>query len=296
MISRQSITSLLSMWRFGNFKAELFSAMYLASIGYKGYKNISPLGGPDDGRDLEDVSGKNFVACYFPTMEQESFSSIRRKYNSDIEKALGKGAQSFVFITGQVLQDRQKKILESYSSDIASKVISGDEIAAHICRPENAHLREELGFFAERPISNDKNFCKSLYNSIDFQSLIEAANSCIPPISFSGYFVQFYDDLARFQETAEPSLLSDALKVKYFSWLDAISLLDEEVFDSEHYFYAAPTRTFNLHRLGDRLEGLPTREFTKISNIKKAAFKDFTDTTLALIHHARDEHGLMVKR
>ncbi|MEN1834282.1 hypothetical protein PflCFBP13510_19615 [Pseudomonas fluorescens] len=296
MSSRQSITSLLTMWHLGNVKAELFTNMYLASVGYGGFKNRSPLGGPDGGRDLENESDRHFVACYFPTMEQKSFSSIQKKYNSDIDKALAKGARHFTFVTGQILQDKQKKTLESYSSKIKSKVISGDDIAAHVCKPENSHLRQELGIVTDHQFSNDKIFCKNLYKEINFRALIEAANSCIPPISFSGYFVQFFDDLARFQETAEPSLLSDTLKGFYYSWLEAISVVDEEIFDSYDYFYAAPTQTFNLHRLGDRVKGLPTSEFTKISDVKKAGFKNFTDATLALIHHIRDEHRLMIQR
>ncbi|AXL70883.1 hypothetical protein QOT74_14045 [Pseudomonas aeruginosa] len=191
MSMQSSILSVLRMWPNGQTKSEILTGMYLASIGYPKLRNISHLGGRDGGRDLESLDGEHYVACYFPMQEQMNFESIKDKFKSDLEKAKRNRASGFTFFTGQIIQNHQKENLKKFSGDIEVRIISGDEIAAHVCRVENSALRAELGFVERAQTSPDEVFSRNLFSRVNFESLIKAISESIPPNTFSGYFLGF---------------------------------------------------------------------------------------------------------
>lgn len=216
MSMQSSILSVLRMWPNGQTKSEIFTAMYLASIGYPKLRNMSPLGGRDGGRDLESLDGEHYIACYFPMQEQMNFESIKGKFISDLEKAKRNRASEFTFFTGQTIQNQQKENLKKFGGDVGIKIISGDEIAAHVCRIENGALRAELGFVDRVQASPDEVFSRNLFSKVNFESLIEAINESIPPNTFSGYFLSFFDDFESVRQAAQPSLLSPKLERALF--------------------------------------------------------------------------------
>lgn len=110
MSMQSSILSVLRMWPNGQTKSEIFTAMYLASIGYPKLRNMSPLGGRDGGRDLESLDGEHYVACYFPMQEQMNFESIKGKFISDLEKAKEIELLSLRFSLVKLFKISKKKI------------------------------------------------------------------------------------------------------------------------------------------------------------------------------------------
>jgi hypothetical protein len=96
----------LSFWRDGSTKAERLAAAALRLSGYEEIDPQSPLGGPDESKDiLCRKGGLSWVAAvYFPTGPTR-FTAIRKKFQSDLDGAPSEH-KGFIFVTNQTLRAR----------------------------------------------------------------------------------------------------------------------------------------------------------------------------------------------
>src|SRR4051812_41041999 len=95
----------LSNWDRGQTDAERLGAHLLAYYGYTDIDPIHPRGGPDGGKDIKcQLDDEPWIgACYFPK-GQQSFKSIKEKFDADLVGARKHSLKGFVFITNQELK------------------------------------------------------------------------------------------------------------------------------------------------------------------------------------------------
>lgn len=100
-------------WPSGQGPAERLAAQVLYAEGYTGVDPSHPLGGPDRGKDA--VAQKNglvwAMAVSFPR-GQQSFASIKSKFEEDVAKARAGGFDAIAFVTNQELRLGQRADLE----------------------------------------------------------------------------------------------------------------------------------------------------------------------------------------
>ena len=269
-----SIASVLRMWPYSAGKAEVFVTAFLSYIEYPRLENVAPLGGRDGGRDLQSLDGTLRVACYFPIKEFKPYDEIEAKFLSDMEKARKGGAESFTFVTGQMLQRAEKLKLKELSFTKDTTIYDCNDILSVVSAPEAGFLRAELGF-PEIKKSHDQDFFKALFSTVNFSKLIHLFNESLEPKIFPYGFLEVFDNLIIFRRTAQPGLLSDELKNAYLSWGSALDGFHEQLLGLEQFDYRDENQTFVMKRV-------PYAEFQGISDAVSTAFSDLAEYTMEL--------------
>lgn len=269
-----SIASVLRMWPYSAGKAEVFVNAFLSYIEYPRLENVAPLGGRDGGRDLQSLDGALRVACYFPIKEFKPYDEIEAKFLSDMEKARKGGAESFTFVTGQMLQRAEKLKLKELSFTKDTTIYDCNDILSVVSAPEAGFLRAELGF-PEIKKSHDQDFFKALFSTVSFSKLIHLFNESIEPKIFPYGFLEVFDNLNIFRRTAQPGLLSDELKNAYLSWESALDGFHQQLLGLEQFDYRDTNQTFVMKRV-------PYAEFQGISDAVNTAFSDLAEYTMEL--------------
>ena len=104
-----STESQLRDWRLGPVVSQRLGADLLQLSGYVDVEPIAVMGGPDRGRDVLCRRGTidYVVAIYFPTGDQ-TFPTVRRKFNRDLSSASRHGRPGFGFVTNQNLTSGER--------------------------------------------------------------------------------------------------------------------------------------------------------------------------------------------
>lgn len=150
----------LTGWRFGSTIAERLCADLLPIEGYKDIDPQSPLGGPDDKKDIICYrEGVRFVAaCFFPTTLQD-YNQIKTKYLDDLSGAKRNNAEGFIFFTNQRITPFQRSELVNLASQSGVKIIEiyhVERIRSILDSPKGYGLRLhylEIGLTKEEQIS-----------------------------------------------------------------------------------------------------------------------------------------------
>jgi hypothetical protein len=102
----------LTGWRWGATIAERLCADILSIEGYQDIDPQSPLGGPDDKKDIICYrNGVRFVsACFFPPTLQD-YNQIKTKYQVDLPGVERNSAEGFIFFTNQRVTPFQRQEL-----------------------------------------------------------------------------------------------------------------------------------------------------------------------------------------
>lgn len=245
---RNSISSVLRMWPFGVLQSEIFVNAFLSYVGYPRLVNVAPLGGRDDGRDLQSLDGILRVACYFPIKEYRPYEDIKRKYLSDLNKAERAKAQKFSFVTGQVLQLAEKETLLGLSYTRQTEIFGCSDILNIVSAPGAAHLRAELGF-PEVNESHDHAFFTSLYSIVSFKNLIYLFEESLPPRIFPMGFFEIFDTLAIFDRTAQPELLTEEMHTAYRNWTSRVYDFSHHLLDLENFEAIFNNRTLVMKKV-----------------------------------------------
>lgn len=106
----------LSFWRDGSTKAERLAAALLRLSGYEQIDPQSPLGGPDQKKDILCSKGgvSWVVAVHFP-IGPVRFAQTKKKFISDFAGA-SREVGGFVFVTNQTLSPGQRQSLAALAS------------------------------------------------------------------------------------------------------------------------------------------------------------------------------------
>ena len=283
---QNSISSVLQMWLLGSPKAEIFTNLYLSSLGYERLQNIAPLGGPDGGRDLESLDGTVVVACYFPVKKLASFKKIQSKFMSDMKKAHACGAEKFIFVTGQILQQADKRKLIKLSAIHSTEIHDCTDISNKVAAPESGYLRAELGF-PDNKESPEKDFFRRLYKIVDFPKLIELFHISLPPRKFPSGFISFFDSVEKFNCSAEPGLLGKQLKTAFCNWSKAVEEFEHQINDPDRFDNVDAQRSYVLIKM-------PYVTSQRIGAEIKAAFTNLHQETNALTRLAAEKHRISI--
>ncbi len=271
---QNSITSVLRMWPHSSGKSEVFVTAFLSSIGYPRLENVAPLGGRDDGRDLQSLDGSLRVACYFPVKEFKPYEAIEAKFLSDMNKAHKAGAERFTFVTGQMLQLAEKVKLRGLSFITDTTVYDCNDILNVVSAPEASFLRAELGF-PDKKSSYDHEFFETLFSTVSFSTLIHLYNQSMEPKIFPSGFIELFDNLDIFNQTAQPKLLSEDLKMAYVGWVDSVYSFQHQLLGLDQFDYVFENETFLM-------KNVPSAQFQGIYDTVNTAFADLAKGTMGL--------------
>jgi hypothetical protein len=131
-------------WTNGQGQSERLAAQVLAYEGFTGIDPSHPLGGKDGGKDAFcRRDGLRWVmAVYFPK-GRKRFSTISKKFGSDLEAAKTSGAEAFVFVTNQELRLAERSALSAPRSD-RIEVYHLERLTAILDTPDMAGVRKQF--------------------------------------------------------------------------------------------------------------------------------------------------------
>lgn len=134
---------ILQNWDKGKTFSERMSGKILEIEGYEGIDPQSPMGGPDDTKDIicYKNSKKYVVGCYFPTT-QKYFSEIEKKFNGDIEGVKKHKADGFVFVTNQKITPGERLKLSS-NQTCEINIYHGERVCGILDSPKGYGVRLE---------------------------------------------------------------------------------------------------------------------------------------------------------
>ncbi|OLS60555.1 hypothetical protein [Pseudomonas putida] len=284
---QNSIASVLRMWPYSAGRAEVFVNALLSYVGYPRLENVAPLGGRDGGRDLQSLDGTLRVACYFPIKEFKPYDEIEAKFLSDMEKAQKGGAESFTFVTGQVLQLAEKLKLKNFSFTKDTSIYDCNDILNVVSAPEAGFLRAELGF-PDTKKSHDQDFFEILFSTVIFSKLIHLFNQSSEPKIFPSGFFEIFDALNIFRQTAQPGLLSDDLKNVYLNWGGAVDGFHLQLLELDQFDYRYENHTLIM-------KSFPYDEFQGVSDAVNTAFSDLVEYTMELAKFVEEKLRLPIR-
>lgn len=280
---QDSISSVLRMWPHSAGHAERFVNAYLGSLGYA-LENVAPLGGKDGGRDLQSFDGSLVVACYFPIKEYMPYEKIKKKFMADVKSAHEHSAESFIFVTGQILQLAEKRKLTKLSPIADTKVYDCLDILNKVCAPESGYLRAELGFPDDKA-SPEKDFFRRLYKKISFTHLIKLILDSAPPRKYSKGFIAFFDSIDEFRRSAFPQVLGPELEKAFYKWDEAARKFEGHLNDPDRFdTIDAP--------LGYAITKMPYPELQRVSAEVNVVFQSLHQETIALARLVAEKHKI----
>jgi hypothetical protein len=152
----------LREWDKAHVDSERLAAGLLCCTGYEDIDPSHPLGGPDGGKDIKCVRDGHFVVAgvYFPRGQQK-LSSIIKKFNEDLAKAVKNDAEEFVFVTNQELTLKKREDLKTLAKPIETEIYHLERISTFLDTPKGYPLRLEflqLGMTIEEQLAfiNDR--------------------------------------------------------------------------------------------------------------------------------------------
>lgn len=143
----------LREWTSGQTPSERLAAQLLVASDYKDVDPSHPLGGPDGGRDGEcSYQGKPALyAVYFPRGEQ-TFATIKDKFESDLESALKHSVQRLAFVTNQELKLSERQKLRELNNRVEIDLFHLERIAVLLDQPEMHSIREQYLSILSGPV------------------------------------------------------------------------------------------------------------------------------------------------
>lgn len=231
-------------WDKGHAASERLAALILINEGFDAIDPSHPLGGKDGRKDiLCQFNGSRWIgAVYFPRGQQR-FSSIKKKYCSDILGVNTNQAKGIVFFTNQEISLSERKEIEEYDNTIDVRIYHLERISDILNTPMMYGVRldfleiemtkeEQLAYFShisEKGISRLEKKINDLSNSIiehaenrnifkeddeDIRSLdevMEMEHTFFDKIWFDRHMGLAYR-VDKGSETVEPTIWKDALK------------------------------------------------------------------------------------
>lgn len=145
-------------WSSGSTTAERLAAAVLLLEGFADIDPQAPLGGADYGKDiLCTKGGKQYVAAvYFPPTEKR-FSSIRKKFRSDLDGSKQHKRDGIVFLTNQhlTIAERDELVALALSAGKECLIYNRERLRATLDAPTGYGIR--FGFL-RIPMSVDEQF------------------------------------------------------------------------------------------------------------------------------------------
>lgn len=136
----------LRVWDKEQSPSEKLAAQILFSEKYESIDPSHPLGGPDGLKDILCVKdGKKYIAaCYFPR-EQQNFSALKKKFESDLIGVETNKADGIAFVTNQELTLGEREVLlDLMADDKQLDLFHLERIAAILNAPINYGTRLEF--------------------------------------------------------------------------------------------------------------------------------------------------------
>lgn len=151
---------ILQNWREGHTQSERLCAEILHIEGYKKVDPQSPLGGPDNLKDIIcEYEGKKWIAaCYFPQTIR-NFNEIKNKFENDLNGIQRNNAHGLVFFVNQKLTPGNRTQLASIAEPNPVEIYHLERLTALLDSPKGYGVRlqflhvpmtpeEQIGFFS----------------------------------------------------------------------------------------------------------------------------------------------------
>ena len=143
----------LREWTKGQGPSERLAAQILIQQGFHDFDPSHPLGGKDGGKDaIANKDGIRFaMAVYFPR-GQQTFNSIKAKFDNDLAGARQNSAQGIVFVTNQELTLGEREAIKEDTAPTIVELYHLERLTAVLDIPGMAKVREQfLDIEAENP-------------------------------------------------------------------------------------------------------------------------------------------------
>ncbi len=213
----------LKNWRFGRTIAECLAADILSLEGFKSIDPQAPIGGPDGVKDiLCEKDGINMVCgVYFPSTDQ-AFSSIKEKFENDLEGVHKNKRNGFVFITNQELTigQREELVALAKNKDYFCEIYHLERLRAILDNPIGYGVRLEylrITMSEEEQISYFKNRDSQILlqlkaNQLGYDRLVQSMERMEEYITRSSLAEKVGNPRAKFDSLSEEEVKS-ALKM-----------------------------------------------------------------------------------
>lgn len=132
-------------WDKGQTPSERLAATLLRSDGYQNIDPSHPLGGKDGGKDALVTTNENLkliIAVYF-ARGQQTFNTIKKKFNTDLEGVESNNADGIIFFTNQELKLSKRTDLIKSSEKIV-ELYHLEKISTLLNIPQNYGVRLEF--------------------------------------------------------------------------------------------------------------------------------------------------------
>lgn len=132
-------------WTNGQGPSERLAAQILQEEGYIGLDPSHPLGGKDGGKDAicKKEDEKWVMAVYFPRGEQ-TFASIRDKFEGDLCGVEANGAAGIAFVTNQELRLSERQELISLAGSTGVDLFHLERITTILDKPSMGAVRKQF--------------------------------------------------------------------------------------------------------------------------------------------------------
>lgn len=179
-----STTLLLTHWERQSTVAERMCADILRLEGFTDLDPQSPIGGPDDGKDiLCNKGGASFAAaCYFPT-KPVSFVKTKDKFESDLEASLKHKREGFIFLTNQSLTPGNRTDLEVIAAGKGKRALIFHREYLRVCLDSPSGYGVRLKHL-NIPLSTEEQFAYFASSREAVTQAISENTSAIQRISF----------------------------------------------------------------------------------------------------------------
>lgn len=189
----------LREWTAGQGPSERLAAQILLDTGFSALDPAHPLGGPDGGSDGQaSIGGQVWrYGVYFPR-GQQPFTTISKKFSSDLDGCKKLGGAGFAFVTNQELQLAERHKLTELSAPLPVEIFHLERLTATLDAPRMSSVRSQfLGIETEHEARSD-------HRDADRRRLGELLD-LLPSDSDTIVFLRDYDLGGPFRwETLEP--------------------------------------------------------------------------------------------
>ena len=213
--ARETRSRLLE-WDKGQAPSERLASIIIATDGFSNIDPSHPLGGKDGKKDgfLEKDDSKLILAVHFPR-GQQSFLSIKKKFEDDIKGVKENHVDGIVFVTNQELRLNERNTLQRTDKNFLIEIYHLERLTTLLHVPENYGTRLEfldIEMTSEELIAlysqRDKNHLKQLK---EISELLEKTTNQLIGYSTGGNSYPHVDIDSKIQNN---KLLKISIRVK----------------------------------------------------------------------------------
>lgn len=132
-------------WTKGQTPSERLAAQILIHEDFKDLDPSHPLGGQDGGKDGSATKGGRRFAMgvYFPR-GQQTFKSIKDKFENDVTGAKSSAVEGIAFVTNQELRLSEREEMRALAKPISAEIYHLERITAILDSPQMSAVRQQF--------------------------------------------------------------------------------------------------------------------------------------------------------